>query len=510
MADSGTVEAVSARPRGALAVIDIGSNSIRLVVFDGLKRVSTPLFNEKVICRLGRELHLTGRLPEQAMDMAYTNLVRFVRMAEGLELEEISLLATAAARNAENGPEFIAELERRCGRPVRLLSGDEEARLSALGVVSGVPDATGLMGDLGGGSLELVSLNGGELGPSATLDLGPLRFLDLARENRKAVRAIIDEALDSVGWLPATAGRTFYAVGGAWRNLARLHMDQSRYPLRMIQGFSVALRNAEEMARLVSRLGEQSVQGITGISRRRLETLPYCALLLLRLLRVCRPEKVVFSAFGLREGFLFDRLPQDEREKDPLLFGAAEFARREGGFALLGAEIHRWIAPLFPEETARETRLRAAACQLSNIAWREHPDYRAPIALARVLHHPFSGVEHPGRAFLALAVHTRYAGSGDWPEEAQLLSLLSDDDIRKARAVGHALRLAQTLSAGRTAMLQRTSLDFNGDRLRLTLPEDGSIPIGEAVERRFKALVTALGATGGEIGGAPCEPGAGK
>ena len=479
----------------AVAVIDIGSNSIRLVVFDGLKRVPTALFNEKVICRLGSEVHSTGRLADAAVEMALTNLIRFNRMADAMGVQNVTLLATAAARDAENGADFLRAVEHHCGRPVSLLSGNEEARLSALGVLSSLPGSEGVMGDLGGGSIELVGLESGQPGESATLSLGPLRFMDELKRNRKAVRNALDNALAEVDWLDSLQGRTFFAVGGAWRNLARLSMRQSRHPLRVIQGFTLTRKEAEDLTRLVSRLGEQSLLGITEIPRRRVESLPYAALLMNRILKVLQPKSVVFSANGLREGFLFDQLRPKERNKDPLLFSAAELSRREGGFIDFAPAVTRWLEGLYPERSEAFDRLSQAASYLSNIAWREHPDYRPILALQRILYYPFSGVDHEARAFLAQAVYARYAGNGAEHESKASLDLLSADRMRDAKAVGYGLRLAYTLSAGRPGLLARTAVRLEKKTLRLTLPDDGSVPVGEAVERRLKALANTLNAT---------------
>lgn len=483
----------------AIAVIDIGSNSIRLVVFDGLKRVPTPLFNEKVICRLGSEIHTTGQLPQAAVDMAHTNLVRFNRIAEAMGAQRVSLLATAAARDASNGERFVREVEARCGRPVTLLSGEEEARLSALGVLSSLPNSAGVMGDLGGGSLELVALDHGAPGRSATLKLGPLRFVEEMRENRKAVRNAIDKALGSVDWLESFQGSALYAVGGAWRNLARLFVIQSKHPLRVAQGFRLSRKNAEDLTRLVSRQSEQSLLGVTEIPRRRVEVLPYAALLMNRLLKAFQPESVDFSAFGLREGFLFDQLDEAERGKDPLLFSASELSNREGGFVDFAPEVDRWLESLFLERGSEFDRQRKAACYLSNIAWREHPDYRPTLALQRVLYYPFSGIDHEGRAFLAQAIYTRYAGNGACQERRGALGLLSDERLHDAKALGHALRLADTLSAGRPQLLRRTIIALEDERLVLRLPDDGTVPVGEAIGRRLKALANALNAADADV-----------
>ncbi|MDH3472877.1 MAG: Ppx/GppA family phosphatase [Rhodospirillales bacterium] len=474
-----------------MAVIDIGSNSVRLVVFDGLRRAFFPLFNEKVICGLGRELTQTGRLSEDAVWSALVNVVRFTAMARAMKVAELHLLGTAAARDASNGPEFIAEVERRCGHPVRLLSGAEEARISALGVLAAFPDAEGFMGDLGGGSLELVRLGDGRLQDFATLALGPLRVIDSEKGKLVVPVEEIDRQLAEIDWLDTVEGRGFYAVGGAWRNLARIHMDQNAYPLHVLHGYTMSADEAIGFCQVVAGLGRRSMGRMTGVSRRRAETLPYSALLLGRVLRRCRPKQVVLSAYGLREGFFFERLPSKEQSKDPLVTAARDFAKREGRFGDCGAAFARWIAPLFDEDKAAEKRLRLVACHLSDFAWREHPDYRAAQAMHRILHYPFVGIDHPGRAFVACAVFVRYGGEPDAPVAKPVVSLLRPRSARRARLVGMALRLAYTLSAGAPSLLATTGLQVADGGLWLDLSGDGSVPVGEVVERRFAAVAEA-------------------
>jgi exopolyphosphatase/guanosine-5'-triphosphate,3'-diphosphate pyrophosphatase len=498
MAQTGAVDCRQATDEGRVAVIDIGSNSIRLEIFDGLTRAFCPLFNEKVICGLGRGLKSTGRLSEEGVEMALANLPRFTRMARGMGAAGVDMLATAAVREAENGAEFIAEVERRCGHAVRVLSGAEEARVSALGVLAGMPDADGVMGDLGGGSLELVEIGDGTLGDSATLSLGTLRLLELAKEGDGTVRREIDRGLERIGWLERLRDRSFYAVGGAWRNLARIHMGQVGYPLPVIQGYTLSRRDAEEFARVMARLGQRSLVGISGAARRRQDMLPYAALLLRRILRLCLPRQIVLSSYGLREGFVFDRLPAEERAKDPLLAAAADLGAREGRFGDLGALLAEWTGPLFPEQDPASRRLRQAACHLSDLAWREHSDYRAAQALYRILHYPFSGLDHPERAFLAYAVFNRY-GRTDAAKAATARALLTPQEAERARVLGLALRLAYRLSGGTRALLESTKLVIEDGDLHLVLPGDGSVPLGEAVERRFQALVQASGAERGRI-----------
>ncbi len=480
-----------------VAVVDIGSNSIRLVVFAGATRAPMALFNEKVLCGLGRGLDATGKLNEAGVELALDNLVRFVRLAEAMEVGQIDLLATAAVRDAKNGAEFVAEAERRCGVKLRVISGEEEARLSALGVLSGIPGADGLMGDLGGGSCEIVTLDKGKIGAHATLPIGPVRLMESMADDREAVRKVIDRHLEKVEWLEAVRGRSFYPVGGAWRALARLHMAQSGYPLYVIHEYSVSRRDAEELAQVISHLGKRSVAAILGVSKRRVETLPFAALMMERLLRLARPERIVFSAFGLREGYLFDSLATAEKRRDPLIAGCEEFAAAEGRFGDFGSLLHSWIDPLFRGDDAQARRLRLAACTLSDTGWREHPDYRAQQGFTRILRLPVCGIDHPGRVALALAVHLRYGGDGDDPEIQAVLGMLDDEQRSYWTIVGLALRLAYSLSAATPKLLRQTGINLTDAKLTLLLPKGNDVLYGEAVERRLEALGRALGRSTG-------------
>ncbi|HXV23571.1 MAG TPA: Ppx/GppA family phosphatase [Alphaproteobacteria bacterium] len=477
---------------GRIAVVDIGSNSIRLVVFDGLKRAPFPLFNEKVMCGLGRGLERSGELNSDGVAMALDNLGRFVTLAEVMGVERIDLLATAAVRDASNGPEFVRKVEKACGQPVRVLSGEEEARLSAMGVLMGMPQATGVMGDLGGGSLELVALDRGKLGAHATLPLGPLRLAEAAGEDMGKAADQVDKALEPLTWLRDLKGQTFHPVGGAWRTLARIHMEQSGYPLHVIQDYRVPRRDLEEMARLIAGMGRKSLARLVDVARRRLESLPLAALVLDRVLKAMRPGLVAFSALGLREGHIYNLLPAAERGRDPLLAMCQDIAEALGRFGDPGIALETWTAPLFAGEDSALKRLRQATCELSDFAWREHPDYRAAHALNQALHLPFVGIDHGGRCFLALSLHARYGGS---PEEGttSLPRGLLDAELReRAVSLGLALRLAYALTGAAPELLRHSRLELQEGRIVLAMEPRWRILAGDAVRRRLEALGRAL------------------
>lgn len=474
-----------------IGIVDIGSNSIRLVVFDGLSRIPHPLFNEKVLCGLGRGLERTGQLNPDGVVLALENLARFAALARAMNVRHLRVVGTAAVRDAEDGRAFAAEVKRRAGLKIEILDGAEEARLSALGVLSGIPDADGLTGDLGGGSLELIRLDRGALREHDTLPFGPLRLRELADKGRGKLRDMIDEHLAALKWLSKANGRHFYAVGGAWRAIARLHMAHVNYPLHVIHHYVIKRAKAEEFLDLVAGLGRESLERLTDAPRRRLEALPLAAMVLGRILRRSKPESLIFSAMGLREGCLFDALKAPLRKRDPLLAACEEVGAGNARFPVDGRTLLEWIEPILKRGDAARTRMRLAACYLSDVAWSEHPDYRADIAFLRVLRMPLTGIDHVGRAFLALSVFTRYDGAAEGEVTRPAWLLLGEDELREAYLLGLGLRLAYTLSGG-TALLRRVQLKADHGTLRLIVPSRHRSLIGEAVERRLDSIARAL------------------
>lgn len=481
-------------PNPPVAVVDIGSNSIRLVIYETCDRAPISIFNEKILCGLGRGLDASGRLNEEGIDQALAALPRFMRIARDMGVVRIDMLATAAARDAENGPKFIQRASELCGQDIQVLSGEEEARLSGLGVLSGTPDADGLMGDLGGGSVELVELEGGRTGRQATLPLGPLRLDQKLVMKPTKAREDIDRYLSQIPWVAQMKDRQFYLVGGAWRNIARLHMDHVRYPLHVIHNYRINAKDALELADIVSRQSSGALIRVPGVSKRRVDTLPYAAMLLHRIMVAGKPSELVFSANGLREGCLFDRLPKDVQQEDPLIAACRRYVDHNlPDSAVTGDDLFSWMEPVFDDETPEDRRLRKAACILSDIAKLEHPDYRAEHALLRVKRLPVVGIHHDERVYLALAVASRHAQiSSDHRNMRTVQALIDPERMDKARSIGLAIRLAYTLTGGISAALGRIGLSRTGETLTLFMPEDVAFLAGETVERRFSSLAKAM------------------
>jgi exopolyphosphatase/guanosine-5'-triphosphate,3'-diphosphate pyrophosphatase len=479
-----------------VAVIDIGSNSVRLVVYEGLTRAPTPVFNEKALCGLGRVLASTGRLADDAVAAALAALRRFRALADQLQVEDLYVLATAAARDAANGPDFLAAAERICRSPIDLISGEIEARLTALGIVSGIWRPDGIAGDLGGGSLELVTVKDDVIGRGESLPLGGLRLIDASGGSLKKAERIVRGALETVD-LSAGEGRPFYAIGGTWRALARLHIKHANYPLKVMHGYEIPAKDAMEFARLVEKAAPENLEAIEFVSTERRPLLAYGALVLEHVVRAQKASKVVISALGVREGLLYSLLTPEERRLDPLLAAARELALLRSRSPVHARELVEWTDRLFadvdPQETIEERRLRHAACLLADIGWRAHPDYRGEQSVSIIANAAFVGVDHPGRAFLALAVFFRHAGLGDSELSPRLRQLVNPRAFQRARVLGAAMRVAYIISASMRGVLPRTPLRLENETLVLHLERDLADLAADRVANRLRSLAKLVG-----------------
>jgi len=482
---------------GPVGVIDIGSNSVRLVVYEGAVRAPTPIFNEKVLCGLGRSVATTGMLGGEAVERALAALRRFGAIARILDVKQLSAVATAAVREARDGPAFIARAEQACGCAVQVLSGSREAELAAQGILMGFGAVNGVAGDLGGGSLELIDIANAHLRQAETLPLGGLRLLDLTRNRMDEALVLVEAEIGKLAWLGAEPSRTFYAVGGTWRTLAHLHMKARDYPLHVMQGYAIPTDEAIAFCRDVR--SRKEIEGFERIARARREVLPLGALVMERLLKRLQPEKVVFSVFGIREGLLYDLLPEDERSKDPLLSFCEDFARLRSRSAEHGRELATWTDAIFtepgPAETPEERRLRHAACLISDVGWRAHPDYRGEQSLNLIAHSALTAIDHPGRLFLAMAIYFRHvSGAGASSDElsSRIKRMMDKRALRRARVLGAAIRTAHMLSVGRPGIIVQTPLSYERGRLVLSIPPTYADLDGERLRRRFAALADLL------------------
>ena len=485
-------ESVTVRPTRS-AVVDLGSNSVRLVVFEGTGRNPVAIFNEKAVLRLGRGMLTTGVLNADAVQQALTVMNRYTAIARAMGAEPFEVLATAAVREATNGGEFVAALRARMpGVPIRILTGEEEADLAAGGVLCGIPTATGILADIGGGSLEVVRLQNGVRGAVRTMKLGVLRLAERAGGDLVRARAIAEAELAKIPWLADGAGQDLYVVGGAWRALARIHIAQTNYALNIVHHYTISREEARDLTGVIAGASRKTLERMPGAPRRRIDDLAYAAVVLRRLLRATSVRRVVFSANGLREGWYMQNAYDGTGSQDPLIAAGQDYAARFSRDPALPLALLAWTDALFPNESGEARRLREAACWMSDIGSRDHPEYRAEQAFLRILRQPGIGLDHHARAFLGFTLAQRYEAAPDTTFLAPARRLLSAEALQRATILGVALRLAYTLSAGTTALLAGTQLQL-GHQLTLRLAEGSGVFAGEAVTRRLDTLAAVIG-----------------
>ncbi|NNM73333.1 Ppx/GppA family phosphatase [Enterovirga aerilata] len=477
--------------REPIAIVDIGSNSVRLVIYEGPSRSPTPLYNEKLFCGLGRDIATTGRLSEEAVERALAALARFRVLCRTVRARQLRVLATAAARMAANGPAFLEAAEEACGAPVELLTGEREALLSAAGVISGLYEPDGVVGDLGGGSLEIVDVRGDQAGTGITLPLGGLVLRDMANDSPKNAVKIARAELAEAPQLRKLAGRTFYAVGGTWRALARMQMVERGYPLHVMHGYQFELMRGG-FQRMVERTSPAALKAMASVSEARRPLLIYGAIVLDEIVRLGQPSGVTISALGVREGLLFEALSPEERKQDPLLTAAAELNELRARAPRHGEELRTWTDAFMEsfgaKETPYERRLRHAACLLSDTGWRAHPDYRGAQSLAMIAHAALQGVDHPGRAFLALAVYFRHEGVTSDPTSTPLMALAGQRLAELAKLSAALFRIAYPITVAMAGILPRAPLTCRGGRIVLELPGELAPLASERLANRMRAL----------------------
>ncbi len=449
------------------------------------------------MCGLGRYINSTRRLNEATIPMALSSLARFRKLADicGVKGRDIHAFATAAVRWAEDGPEFLARAEEACGGAIKVIGNAEEAELAATGVLAGFMNPAGVVGDLGGGSLELVRLRGRAFEHNVSLPLGSLALVDKTRGEKTEAMTLIEEGLASLPWLGEARAQTFFAVGGTWRALAKVHMRQTGYPLSAVHGYRLDARRALQITARYANSAPSTLARLDGMSAGREETLPFGALLLNSIIRKMQPDEVVFSAFGVREGTIYRLLSEAERAEDPLLSASEDVAGLRARSPQHAKELMVWTDALFPNasETAEERRLRHAACLLSDLSWRAHPDYRGEQSAVLVAQSSFAGVDHPGRAFLTLCVYHRYDRKLVGELLPKLASMMPRHLQKRALVIGQAVRLAHTLSAGQKGVLPQTSLAIEEGKLVLNLPPALAALDGEQLRRRLRSVAKELG-----------------
>ncbi|MFC6638770.1 exopolyphosphatase [Sulfitobacter sp. JBTF-M27] len=483
----------SARALARVGVVDVGSNSVRLVVFDGAARSPAYFYNEKIMCALGAGMAETGHLSPEGRTRALSAMRRFKKLADGMGLTELSVVATAAVRDASDGRAFCDDVMRETGLRIWVIDGEEEARLSAQGVLLGWPGAYGLVCDIGGSSMELAEISGGRVGRRVTSQLGPLKLREM-KGGAKARNAHIKEIMQGLKETMGAQRDRLFLVGGSWRAIARIDMVRRGYPLHVLHEYRMTPRAVSATVKFIKNTDLEELRAISGVSSSRMALVPFAAEVLSRLVKTFKPKDIALSSYGIREGMLYEQMPQRLRDRDPLIeacrFAEAKDARMPG----FGKILYDFILPLYKSASGPRKRLVKAACLLHDVSWRAHPDYRAEVCFDNATRANLGGLKHSERVFLGLALLHRYSNKRENRRFEDLYDMIDKKARAEAEVLGKAMRFG--------AMLWMTPDEDRGELrwfskkkiLQLRLTQDMLPLFGEVAEARLNSLAASLGA----------------
>lgn len=462
-----------------------------MVVFDGAARSPAYFFNEKVMCGLGRGLRETGVLNPEGKIAALAALRRFMALAVEMELGALSAVATAAVREASDGPEFVKEVWLTCGARIKVATGREEANLSAQGVLLGWPEAEGVVCDIGGASMELARISNGRITATETSPLGPLVLQDRSPEDRAGV---IDRHVGAlVKAMGAGTPTRLFLVGGSWRAMARIDMARRKYPLHVLHEYLMPPEAVMETAEWLIGQDPADLSSLTDTSNARLALLPTACEVLVPLVRALDPGEVAISSYGLREGLLYSHMSRALRQRDPLLEAARHMEDATARFPGFGDALYHWLKPLYTDAEKAELRVIRAACLLHDVSWRAHPDYRAEVCFETATRANLGGLNHQERVALGVALLHRYKSGGRARKGEASLSVLSEGQLQAAVALGKTMRLGAMLSGGSASLLRETWITLKGDMLHLGMSAKARVHSGEVVERRLASVANVRG-----------------
>ena len=428
-----------------IAVIDIGAGSVRLAVYIGGRRHPLTRLNDKASCGLGSYTP-DGCIRPEAELTAIRALQRFAAVLARFPNIRIHAVATAGLRDAADGPAVLKRLETALGHPIRLLSGEDEGMLAADGVRCVLPEAQGMIADLGSGSLELAEVHPdvrADLPPPVSFPLGVLslrdRFGPLKRDGDAAIAAISEQ----LQHLPRDTERVFL-IGGSWRALAAAYREHVAYPLRILHGYTPPSEPFIAFARALAGRSAKFCAALPGVPKKRAETLPYAAAAAAAMLDRLRPREIFISAAGIREGVFYRALPETLRCRDPLFSAAEDMEHRSARFPGFGAAAASALAERVSPD---ERRLWHFTARTADVAGLLHPDNRAEAAALTVLFGPFYGLSHRELLIAAAAVAKRCDRNFDL-KLLPAMSLLSEDDEACAKRFTALLREAHAADGG--------------------------------------------------------------
>ena len=473
-----------------IGIIDIGSNSIRLVVFDGPKRSPLYLYNEKVFFRLGLQSFGGKAFGSNTLEAVSHIIKRYVAICRNMEISKIIMFGTSALREASNSNVLVESIREKTNVDVDIISGEKEAFYAAQGILLGFPNAEGVICDLGGNSVEFANIRKNVVTKCNSVLLGPLTIKNLG-EKCKNLDDHMKNQLAKLTNFNGVKNKSIFLIGGSWRAIAKIHMQRIKYPLKIIQGYKVESKKLKTTLEFIQGSSFFTKSDEMNISLGRLELLPQAARLLEIIIDEFQIKVLTFSSFGVREGLIYEHLSEAEKKRDPLIEAAKFFEKKETRFPKMSKHTFNWISPLYENLPPKTKRVILAATKLHDIAWIAHPDYKTEMCLEIVTRSNISGISHKERVFLAMILLFRHKAKPEKIFNSKLFRIVPKKKRKIALVIGKGLRLASTFF-GEKSLLNKIELRLRANEVDLRFQSKMDSINGEIVEKRIQELNKAL------------------
>jgi exopolyphosphatase/guanosine-5'-triphosphate,3'-diphosphate pyrophosphatase len=471
------------------AIIDLGSNSIRMLIYDNLLNSQIPIFNEKAICELGKNLDKTGKLDPKGSDFALSVLQRFKRILSNLKVKKFKIIGTAAIREATDSKLFVAKVKKILKKKVQVLTGIEEAENSALGVIIGFQRVNGVVVDLGGGSLEIARVEKNIIYEKISLPLGVLRLFNQPKRNKDKINSIISFYLNKIEWLRKGKTKNLYLCGGTWRTLLNAHIFKTNYPLSILHQYKLPAIEALKFSNRLSSVKLIKSEKLVGVTKSRTNYIPIGSYILSSLIKICDPSNILCSVSGVREGSLINKAYLNILKKDSLNRSVHFIALKKGDFGENYIKLYNFLKKIFPNKDENfPFRLLLPACSLSNFDWGLGTYQRAELVFHEVINSPILKLSHNDRIKLGLVSFWRHCSTKYYPD-LEFLKLLSNSEITACRRIGAALRFASSISVISSIFYEKIKIYVANEKtLILKVPKKYSQVISNQVQKRLKSL----------------------
>jgi exopolyphosphatase/guanosine-5'-triphosphate,3'-diphosphate pyrophosphatase len=469
------------------AIIDLGSNSIRMLIYDDFKLNPIPLFNEKAVCKLGKNLDKSKKLNADGCVSALKVLNRFKEILEVSEVRNLQIVATAALREADDAKSFLDKVEEIFNTEPRVLTGEEEAETAANGVILGFGNIDGVVADLGGGSLELTRVSNNIIHEKISLPLGVLRLMNNPIIKKKNLPKYIRNMLKDYKWLIEKKLKNLYVVGGTWRALLKNHIYQDDYPLHVLHQYRLNRYSAVKYLNKISNLNKSSLKSLEPITKSRTQFLPYSSIILNELIEIVDPKYIICSISGLREGHMDFIYNKDKTKIDILNSHIDTIVFQKGDFGKSYLKYFNFIKPAFDGNEIFNDKLLNLSCILSKMDWGLGAFQKAGLVFNEVLNTPILQLSHQERVMIALASFWRHC-SLKYNPNYKYLGLLTNNQIINSKRVGAALRLSESLTSLSSLLLDEFKIYKRRQTLYLKIPRVHMDIVSKQVTKKFKAL----------------------